>query len=93
LEADCSKVLVIDESEHELSMCDQRLAQAIHTVNAGLVILDPIQAYPGNGVDMHRASEVRPVFKRLGQIAEQTACAVILIGHINKMQGSKTVMS
>lgn len=91
LEADCSKVLVIDESEHELSMCDQRLSQAIYAVNAGLVVLDPIQAYLGNGVDMHRANEVRPVFKRLGQIAEQTSCAVILIGHINKMQGSKSV--
>lgn len=42
---------------------------AIRQTNAGLAILDPFQAYLG-GVDMHRANEVRPVFKRLGQAVE-----------------------
>lgn len=90
LGADCSRVLVIDESERELTLSDQRLTQAIQTTGAGLLVLDPIQAYLGDGVDMHRANEVRPIFKRLGQLAEQTGCAVVLIGHMNKMQGAKS---
>lgn len=90
LGADCSRVLVIDESERELTLDDQRLAQAIRQTGAGLAVLDPIQAYLGNNVDMHRANEVRPIFKRLGQLAEQTGCAIVLVGHMNKMQGAKS---
>lgn len=90
LGADCSRVLVIDENERELTLNDHRLAQAIQETNAGLVALDPIQAYLGDGVDMYRANEIRPIFKRLCQMAEQTGCAVILIGHMNKMQGAKS---
>lgn len=90
LGADCSKVLVIDESERGLTLSDRRLAQAIKATDAGLLVLDPIQAYLGDGVDMHRANEVRPIFKRLGQLAEQTGCAILLVGHMNKMQGVKS---
>lgn len=90
LGADCSRVLVIDESERELTLSDRRLAQAIDAAGAGLLVLDPIQAYLGDGVDMHRANEVRPIFKRLGQLAERTGCAIVLVGHMNKMQGAKS---
>ena len=61
----------------------------ISRTGAGLVVLDPIQAYLGDGVDMHRANEVRPVLKRVAAMAERTGCAVILIGHMNKAQGLK----
>lgn len=33
---------------------------------------------------MHRTNEIRPVFHKLGQIAEETGCAVVIIGHMNK---------
>ena len=46
--ADCSKVLVIDETEQCVSMTDSRLEAAIQQTNAKLVILDPIQAYLGS---------------------------------------------
>ena len=88
--ADCSKIRVIDETEKELSMTDERLEQAIAETNAKLVILDPIQAYIGSDIDMHRANEIRPVLKRLGIIAEKYGCAIVLIGHMNKASGSKS---
>jgi archaellum biogenesis ATPase FlaH len=88
--ADCSKIRVIDETEKELSMTDERLEQAIAETKAKLVILDPIQAYIGYDVDMHRANEIRPVLKRLGIIAEKYRCAIVLIGHMNKASGSKS---
>ena len=88
--ADCSRVLVIDESCRELTLCDERLEQAIRETGAKLIVLDPMQAYLGNGVDMHRANEVRPVMKRIAAMAERTQCAVILIGHMNKAQGLKS---
>jgi RecA-family ATPase len=83
-------VLVIDESEQGLSMSDLRIEEAIKQTGAKLVILDPIQAYLGSGVDMHRANEIRPVMKHLGDLAEKYNCAIILIGHMNKASGSKS---
>ena len=88
--ADCSMIRVIDETDRELSMTDDRLEQAIIETGARLIILDPIQAYIGATVDMHRANEIRPVLKHLGIIAEKHNCAIILIGHMNKASGSKS---
>jgi len=88
--ADCSRILVIDESVKELTLCDERLEQAVQETGAKLIVLDPLQAYLGGNVDMHRANEVRPVFKRLCAIADRTGCAIILIGHMNKAQGLKS---
>ena len=89
-DADCSKILVIDESESGLSMNDERLEQAIKETGAKLVILDPIQAYVGASVDLNRANEIRPVLKQLGDVAERYGCAIVLIGHMNKSSGSKS---
>ena len=55
--ADCNRVLVIDESIDCLSMTDERLVRAIKETGAKMVVLDPIQAYLGADVDMHRAKE------------------------------------
>jgi len=88
-DADCSRILVIDDSEKSLTMDDERLEQAILQTGAKLLILDPIQAYLGNGVDMNRANEARDMTKKLGMLAERTGCAIVLIGHMNKAGGSK----
>lgn len=82
--ADCRRVVVIDESEQELSLSDERIEQAITLTEAKLFVLDPLQAYIGAGVDMHRANEIRPVLKRISAIAEKTGCAVVVVGHLNK---------
>ncbi len=87
--ADCSRVFVIDENRKELSMLDERLEKAIRETGARLVVLDPMQAYLGSEVDMHRANEIRPILKRVAAMAEAHGCAVILIGHMNKAQGLK----
>ena len=58
---------------------------------ARLVIIVPIQAYLGADVDMNRANEVRPIFMRLGQVAQRTGCAILLIGHLNKAAGMQSL--
>ena len=87
--ADCEKIAVIDESEKSLSMIDERLEEAIVRTHAKLLILDPIQAYLGGGMDMNRANEARDMTKSLGVLAEKYKCAIILIGHMNKASGNK----
>lgn len=87
--ADCERIMVIDESEKSLSMIDERLEEAIIKTNAKLLILDPIQAYLGGGMDMNRANEARDMTKKLGALAEKYKCAIVLIGHMNKASGNK----
>ena len=87
--AECERIIVIDESDKSLSMIDERLEEAILKTKARLLILDPIQAYLGGGMDMNRANEARDMTKKLGLLAEKTKCAIILIGHMNKASGNK----
>jgi energy-coupling factor transporter ATP-binding protein EcfA2 len=87
--ADCTRVLVIDDSKNPLTFSDERIEQAIIKENAKMFILDPLQAFLGPDVDMHRANEIRPIFRRLANVADRTGCAIVIIGHMNKMSGSK----
>ena len=89
--ADLDRVLVIDDSEVHLTLSDERIERAIIENNARLVIIDLIQAYLGADVDMNRANEVRPIFMRLGQVAQRTGCAILLIGHLNKAAGMQSL--
>lgn len=66
-----------------------RLEEALLKTNAKLLILDPIQAYLGGGMDMNRANEARDMTKKLGLLAEKYQCAIVLIGHMNKASGNK----
>ena len=90
-EADCKRVYVIDESVNRLSLSDSRLEEVIIKYDAKLLILDPMQAYLGEKVDMNSANKVRPEFESLSKMAERTGCAIVIIGHLNKMSGTKGI--
>ena len=85
-QADLHHIYTIDETDFPLSMLDERIGEAIRDTQAQLMILDPLQAYLGEKVDMNRANEVRTVMKGLTQVANQTGCAIVLVGHLNKSQ-------
>jgi hypothetical protein len=56
-----------------------------------LVIIDPLTAYLGSGIDMHRQNETRPVMARLAGLAREYKCAILLIRHINKGGSTKAI--
>ena len=89
--ADLDRELVIDDSEVQLTLSDLRFDKAFVVNIARLVFIVPIQAYLGADVDMNRANEVRPIFMRLGQVAQRTGCAILLIGHLNKAAGMQSL--
>lgn len=89
--ADCSKISFIDDTESTFSLTDTRLESAIHESGARLLVLDPLQAYLGDNGEINRAVGVRPILKRLAAVAERTNCAIVLIGHMNKANGSKGI--
>ncbi len=89
-EADLKRVLVIDDKDQPLTLADGRIEAAIRENHARLVIIDPLQAFLGANVDMNRANEVRPIFRKLADIAQDTGCAIVMIGHLNKASGTQS---
>lgn len=89
--ADCSRIAFIDESECGLTLNDVRIENAIKATKARLLVLDPLQAYLGEGNKMNRADGVRPMLKQLAAVAERTGCAIVIVGHMNKASGSKSI--
>lgn len=47
-------------------------------------MFDPIQSYLGQGVQMNRAEQVRPLLDSLGALAKELDMAVLLISHMSK---------
>lgn len=90
--ANLDRVLVINEQAlgGHITLSDRELETAIRENDAKLLIIDPIQAFLGSNVDMNRANEVRPIFRWLGDMAERTGCAIVLIGHLNKTSGMQS---
>jgi len=89
--ADCSKIAYINSSKEKLTINDPRIEQAICDVNANMMILDPLQAYLSADSDMHRAADMRPLMHHLAGIAKRTGCAIVIIGHMNKAAGAKSL--
>lgn len=87
--ANCGRVCFIEKSSGLLFMDDDSIEKAIVESNAKLLVLDPIQAYIGDNIDMNRANSIRPKMNKLKETAEKTGCAIVLIGHMNKNSHGK----
>lgn len=88
--ADCSNIAFINEEVYEgLTLDDERIRQAIIAFRPALVVIDPIQAYLGSDSDLQMAGKARRLMRRLGMWATVYDCAIVLIGHLNKREGTK----
>ena len=84
MQPDFDNIYVFDESKESLTLSDEKIEKIMQDLHPKLMIFDPLQAYLGAEVDMHRANEVRPVLSRIAQLAEKHKCAVVFIMHNNK---------
>ena len=97
--ADSSKIKVLtgwvdaNGEEHVFTFAHMPvLEHTLQEYQPRLVIIDPIQSYLGNRVDMHRANETRPLLEALRRLAEQYQCAIVCIRHPAKSsQGGKAI--
>lgn len=87
--ADCDKVVFIDDTDRPITLSDSRIDEVIKKTNARLLVLDPIQAFIPNDVDMLSVTGMRGVMRKLALIAEKNDCAIILVSHMNKSTGGK----
>lgn len=72
-----------------MTLDDERIRQAIIEFRPWLVVIDPIQAYLGSDSDLQIAGRARKLMQRLGMWASVYDCAIVLIGHLNKKEGTK----
>ena len=60
------------------------LEDLMRTTAATIVFMDPIVAYMGGKIDMHRANEVRGLMTALAEAAKRTGTAVVAVRHLRK---------
>jgi len=88
--ANCRNICFIDTRDMPISVDDASLEEAITSVGAKLLVLDPLQSFFGSNCDMNRAYKVRPKMTKLKELAAKTGCAIILVGHLNKNTKGKS---
>ncbi len=88
--ADCRNIAFINEEVHDgLTLDDERIRDAIIECSPQLVVIDPIQSYIENESDLQIAVRVRKLMRRIGMWASTYNCAIVLIGHLSKREGTK----
>jgi hypothetical protein len=84
MEADVKRIFAIEGPMVFNDSGLLRLEAEIIEVKPALIIIDPLVAYLGAGVDIHRANETRAITARLASIAEKYGCAVVAVRHLTK---------
>jgi len=69
------------------------LEDLMRKVSATIVFMDPIVAYMGAKVDMHRANEVRGLMTALAEAGKNTGSAIVAVRHLRKATGGKAIYS
>ena len=87
----CENIAFIDENENPLSLSNDCFRDAIAEFNAKVLVIDPFQAYIGEGTSMFDAGSVRKLMHRLCIWASAYDCAIILVGHLNKKESSRAL--
>ena len=67
------------------------LESYIQVIDPELIIIDPLVAYLGSGVDIYRANEIRAVMAQLADLAEKHRTAILVIRHLTKGYQSKAI--
>ena len=64
------------------------IAEAADSVDAALLVIDPLSAFLGRHVDGHRDTDVRQALASLAALAEKTELAVLVVRHLSKSGGA-----
>lgn len=89
--ADVEKVFTIDENIKKLYFKDlSRLEKLIEEKQPLLIVIDPIQAYMGDG-DSNSMVQVRNALSPLKRIAEKYNVSIVLVQHLKKGNETKAI--
>lgn len=89
--ADVEKVFTIDENIKKLYFKDlSRMEKLIEEKQPLLIVIDPIQAYMGDG-DSNSMVQVRNALSPLKRIAEKYNVSIVLVQHLKKGNETKAI--
>lgn len=98
LGANVEKVFMLTGSRGEdgklngVSLKDlETIEEALQRIGPSLLVVDPLQAYLGASVDMHRANEVRPLLAGLANLAEKYNTSALCIRHLSKAPQGRAI--
>ncbi len=91
MSADVNRIFAIDGAltldENGFTLLESYLVRK----HPALLIIDPLVAYLGAGVDIHRANETRAVMSQLARLAEKFDVAILAVRHLTKGGMSKAI--
>lgn len=64
------------------------IRRAVDEMDAALVVVDPLTAFVGHGVNAHRDADIRRALAPLADLADDARAAVVAIRHLNKSGSS-----
>jgi hypothetical protein len=80
------------ENACDFTFISPEIEDTVRENDIKLLVFDPLQAFMGAKVDMHRANETRPVLAHLADMAKRNDCAIVIISHLNKgLPGTKAI--
>ena len=87
--ANITNIYCFDETKKAFYLQDiSRLQTQMERINPALIVIDPVQAYLGAKLDMHRANEVRPILAALARVGSDSQCAIVVVMQFK--QGGRT---
>lgn len=69
-----------------------QLEEMVRELGATLLVIDPLVAHLPGEIDSHRDQSVRRALAPLYRLAKNTACAVVVVLHLNKSTGLAPLM-
>jgi putative DNA primase/helicase len=100
--ADCRKVRIVTAVVEKGESAGRRIFNLSKDLDAlenlitetgdvGLVIIDPVDAYIGAGVDSHKNAAVRAVLEPISELADRLGTAILAITHFSKQPSGKAM--
>jgi len=88
---DLNRLAYSGELEHHITLTESEISDIIMETGAKLFIIDPLQSFLPSGTHMGNVTQMRAVFTMLSNVAKNTGCAIVLVGHLNKNEASKDI--
>lgn len=89
--ADVTKIFAIDEPLTLDYAGLLSIEASLVEYRPTLVIIDPLVAFIGSKVDIHRANETRTIMAKLAQLAERYSCVIVGIRHLRKSSSDRAI--
>lgn len=81
-----------DGSRGVLTLQDLRLLQTLlEQYQPALLVVDPLQAFFGRGLDMNHANETRPVLADVATLCKEQRCTILYVRHLAKAHKEQAI--